>query len=1501
MNGLSTLNRLLGKRNKDVSKSTSNLSRSTTNLDSTSQYNKIIPLAAMTNAPFEQTFRITILLPRDQLYVARIGAKTRLAVLMDMVCNDKLLDPQKYLFRHPADFHQGFDLNLTIGEVGLNEIRLISKKELENLQTNEYRLSTSDIFRLHQKNIRENSVSSSDLSRTSRAALKTTSPYSSTNSLNSMDSSGMSSSSRGGLNGNNHHPPVAPTRKKRMAPRPPSQNSIPEKAPLEIHKEDHIFKEPQLPPYSRKNFHVSSPNLYNDEVKIVDTINNNNNNDYNGQSETNDNGHHVDTVEEMNNLINTKTSYSTLKNRPTSMYIIREPADTPQDPPNIQNNDNLQRASLNGTETSIQDVVNHSRTSSNSSEVKDPRDFQEAKKSKAPAPAPPPRGVSLMGSKREETSAPVAEQKIVPTPSPRAPNRPAAPISDEGTIISETDSNFSETDAEIQKNIETVNKLNAVNSTHQPQTTFDAIPATTPSLQTPNVSKVMLNVEQSSLISTDPPSSLTPEAERKPANGASSVSITIVNESSPTSNGHSKPSTPIVSKVHIVPSSPSANRDSNEEPVDRRLSNGDNSSEEGIKIYNIESGQELRIPDKKDTMRSPSPDEEEQWTYTLPAPPKFADSSIKSGEYDEKQRFFDLQSTFVDNTTIVTDRMTILSDQTELIRPIIREKVLMDESLAGMEEKCSSPTVTLVESEGGNSSVSTGEIMINSDIEDGYRGGSELRETMLQTLEKRTEQLKESELQNLKESIEGVVVQRQVTEAEEDQVNESDIMKCAKLNEETVVDDYTMVVKRGSIDSVKKRSDNKLTVETTKSEMISEMRQVVKDDTVPKGMLNGKMAMETEDNSGLNTNSFNSAKVPGNNVKMIDDPNEAANKKDQKTISAPVSQKSDDSEEENNVIIRRKISADSIIRSDEDEFNIRMGNKNQQGPVKRRSLTVLNKSPKVINRSDSFHSTRSDYIQSLSSANGLKLTPRSTSYISLIGAQKFENRFAASNRRKSTSEVSICDSPSLQSLEVIKNILNSSKNNLAVEKKEVEEVIPMAAIKRNSFTDISTLIQFRSEVVKSNLVRHESMVEQKIAEVENKKVIEEVIEEKPMIIEKVDSVKEIKADVFVSKKVLESDKSVNERVIDVSNESKSDDEKLQNRQLSVAIAKQPQTTVVNITTTSTTVTSSGVSVTVNAEKNEPSANKRWTYQGPPTINFTTWSERPKIDVSIKSDRDYRFGGSSTLPRGYRNVNNTTKVNLNSTPAPTLEKVDDVDQSDSREHVPLNNGESQSLPHDANRPESVSLSNTDRLPIVRAVEYKKNVVPPPVAQKPLDKPYFYDTYSRTPVNSSATINRLSMGFNKMQPVVKGFKTMDEKETPALTRPVSMIESSNISTAILRTTPARIDKPVPETASLPFGQNTLRRTGLKDKILAQPNPEPVAKTVVQNSPTVTVKTKTVTNTTAAPPPPPPVAPKLTTPVVRGAIVKKPLPSQEVDPRTALLDAIRNFNKDKLRTEE
>jgi len=76
-----------------------------TDLNETSQleYNRITPVpAATSNAPFEQTFRITVLLPKDQLFVARLGARVPLSKLLSLVCDNKQLDADKYEFRSPG-------------------------------------------------------------------------------------------------------------------------------------------------------------------------------------------------------------------------------------------------------------------------------------------------------------------------------------------------------------------------------------------------------------------------------------------------------------------------------------------------------------------------------------------------------------------------------------------------------------------------------------------------------------------------------------------------------------------------------------------------------------------------------------------------------------------------------------------------------------------------------------------------------------------------------------------------------------------------------------------------------------------------------------------------------------------------------------------------------------------------------------------------------------------------------------------------------------------------------------------------------------------------------------------------------------------------------------------------------------------------------------------------------------------------------------------------------
>lgn len=145
--------------------------------------------------------------------------------------------------------------------------------------------------------------------------------------------------------------------------------------------------------------------------------------------------------------------------------------------------------------------------------------------------------------------------------------------------------------------------------------------------------------------------------------------------------------------------------------------------------------------------------------------------------------------------------------------------------------------------------------------------------------------------------------------------------------------------------------------------------------------------------------------------------------------------------------------------------------------------------------------------------------------------------------------------------------------------------------------------------------------------------------------------------------------------------------------------------VVTVNSTSTTTISSSQISTSSLKTGQKSPevqngqtaeDSKWKYQGPPKINMGTWSERPKIEVSIKSDSDYKFGGSSTLPRGFKNdKQNGNEVNMNN-----------VVLRSSRDTV--DSGSRFTLPSSAMNGQSGPTRTVDHSPKVLAVEYKKNV-------------------------------------------------------------------------------------------------------------------------------------------------------------------------------------------------
>ncbi|KAG1679030.1 Golgi reassembly-stacking protein 2 [Nymphon striatum] len=105
-------------------------------------------LPKVINQPFEQTFRLQVNLPRNQLAVLRVSPKSTLADIHRMTCEDKALDPSKYDLRHPNHLDEPLDQNRRLSQYGMNEITLVSSHRSNNGNLHG---STSDILALRTK------------------------------------------------------------------------------------------------------------------------------------------------------------------------------------------------------------------------------------------------------------------------------------------------------------------------------------------------------------------------------------------------------------------------------------------------------------------------------------------------------------------------------------------------------------------------------------------------------------------------------------------------------------------------------------------------------------------------------------------------------------------------------------------------------------------------------------------------------------------------------------------------------------------------------------------------------------------------------------------------------------------------------------------------------------------------------------------------------------------------------------------------------------------------------------------------------------------------------------------------------------------------------------------------------------------------------------------------------------------------------------------------------
>lgn len=462
------------------------------------------------------------------------------------------------------------------------------------------------------------------------------------------------------------------------------------------------------------------------------------------------------------------------------------------------------------------------------------------------------------------------------------------------------------------------------------------------------------------------------------------------------------------------------------------------------------------------------------------------------------------------------------------------------------------------------------------------------------------------------------------------------------------------------------------------------------------------------------------------------------------------------------------------------------------------------KGPKYVSRSKSFHSTLSwSAVRNANAENRFEslaqTPPRSTSFVSLNGTRR---GLTDATRQRSSSELSIADSPSLQSVEVLKSIMNSSRKNS--------------------------------------------------------------LSEPPATVKSVAAEKSIETDLEAAEKL-------------------------------------PQHAIAN----------------GNGNTKPKIEPKTWKYEGPPSINLSTWGERPKSQVFIKSDSDYKFGGVSKMAalqkRFSAAIADTEEPKRNGAGDSNAYKLPIVRGVEFKRTLSTDqNG------NNGNNGDASSVDTIDSEVELRPVRRPSYEISRIVSDKPTNyttmtlgrfqknasknedlsvkKPFGQNRNPNTNTNGSAFVQRVvSFNGNVMHaPVVKGFKAAD-------------IISTNNAQQIDSRQQQPLVKLSTYEAPPPFSQFTLRKTGLKQKFLDESNNNNKNVNVGQLKSNYAVqrtadeqKNKRNTIPTAPKPPPPPISQK---PIAiggrsNGAHIIHRSETMPVDPRNQLLDSIRGFNRTALK---
>lgn len=289
--------------------------------------------------------------------------------------------------------------------------------------------------------------------------------------------------------------------------------------------------------------------------------------------------------------------------------------------------------------------------------------------------------------------------------------------------------------------------------------------------------------------------------------------------------------------------------------------------------------------------------------------------------------------------------------------------------------------------------------------------------------------------------------------------------------------------------------------------------------------------------------------------------------------------------------------------------------------------------------------------------------------------------------------------------------------------------------------------------------------------------------------------------------------------------------------------------------------------------------KIYKYQGPPSINMGTWSDRPKVPVSVKEDDDYKLGNNNISSKLIVNtthndmsssnsieIKNNKESETHNEPSISI-KVNGTDvPSTSTENKP---GNVVIKIGPSSNPTPKTMDNHKFIDHTTPLGYRKPFTDITKTQRPYSIAFSseYDI-SRVPVVRSVELKKPYRDFgNTSVTQLNQEPTIEPKQQNGFLED----KKASLRSRVFNTNGAPVVrgfKPFPKdnfetNSQVPFSQVTLRRT--KSSIMNEKS-----------------------NETEVKPPPPPMMPKV---ILRKSTVNKPAESV-LDTREQLLSSIRNF---------